>query len=697
MAKSDTPLDELELSRAYSPPHEAAWADTKAIHGFDTETIDGDVFMLSMAFEGYGGYVEESGGKILDSEEVWDYLTHKRARSALNMWYNLDFDADVILKSQLNSDQLAVLKVNNRVTEPLEAMENDDVEAIWDITYIPTKFLKIKDQHGHNYTHYDASQFFFSSLESAADEWLDAHKLSDTVETGLFGSNDSDRLREVVEGSDVAEWSDLPVSPGDEWTIDHAKDYIERNYSEIKKYARKDAELVRDLWCEAVAVGEEIGIPMGRPFSTGYLGESYLNEHLYEKPGIGPYEMAKFAWESYAGGRFEVIKRGDIGRVAGPDINSAYPAVISTLPDPKTLQWEYVEYPTVEKLKSADYGFVRATVSTDESRPIQPFAVKDTSDDILKYPALRDHDLTCLKEIFVNAWENDYLTDYEVKEAWIGHANSGTDYPFSFVEDLYAERQQAKAAGKSKLELLLKIVLNSMYGKFCQTTPKREKLTGARELEPHENFVPTLSLPDYIRTEYENGFVEWLEAGAWFNPFLAAYTTGMTRLQLHQSILEHGLEEDTVMLATDCLMIEQPAFDQSGFREAKVKDGLGNWDYDYEGHAFVVGAGIYQVDRTDKDETKVQTRGFREADLGAGGLREAAEKANGHINIESYRPKSLGEAIWLGQDVSDVGAFTENERSLNADMDSKRQWHTEASFDNLLDGVQESEPQILSG
>jgi len=674
MAKSDTPFDRLELSRAYAPPHQPEWAREKPVNGFDTETADGDVIMLSGAYEGFGGFVAHNDGEMLPPEDMWQYLTHTRARGAINVWYNLDFDTDVILKSVLNRKQMAVLTVNNTVTVPLEAMDGGDFK--WRITYIPGKFMKIKDSNKHVYTHYDASQFFFSSLEVAAQEWLGEKKLSDTVDVKQFGKKG-----------------------------DQVNDYIRAHWDKIETYARKDAVLVRDLWQEAIEVGEELGIPMGRPFSTGYLGESYLNAHLKEKPGIGPYDMAKMAWEAYAGGRFEVIKRGDIGPVAGPDINSAYPAIIANLPDPKTLVWDHTENPTVQDLKDADYGFVHATISTDETRPIQPFAVKDTSDDKLKYPALVNHEVTCLKEIFTNAHEHDYLDDYMIHEAWLGHDN-GAHYPFDFIPGLYDDRKTFADQGKKKTAMLLKIILNSMYGKFCQTTPKRRKLTDATELEDHEYFVSSLSLPKYIRDEYTDGFIEYLQAGSWFNPFLAAYTTGLTRLELHKRILEYGLEPYTVMLATDCLMIEQDAFESSNFatdlvpgENVSYEDQLGMWDYDYKGDAFVIGAGIYQVDKAD-GSSKVQTRGFKEVDLDATDLRHEAKQADGYVEIESTRPRSMSEAIWMGQDVSDIGQFIppeDNTRKLHPDMDSKRQWGQKATFDRLLSGTQKSQPIVLRG
>lgn len=651
MAKSDASFEQLELSKAYSPPHNPSFAEGKTVNGFDTETADGDIFMLSVAWDSCGAKAPHADGKILDSRTLWKYLTHERARSSLNMWYNLDFDANVFFKHVLDKEQMARLVVSGTV----ETSE-------YEITYIPSKFLKIKDSNGHSHTHYDAAQFFYTSLADASEEWLGEQKLQETIDVTQFGLTDGE-----------------------------ANEYIKDNLNTIQTYARKDAKLVRDLWKEAVSVGENLGIPMGKPFSTGYLAESYLNAKLPEKPGIGPREMASMAWEAYAGGRFEVIKRGDIGRVSGPDINSAYPHILQNLPDPKTLQWRHKLNPSIETLREADYGFVSATVTTDKDRPIQPFAIK--VDDKLNYPALVNHDITCVKDIFVNAYDYDYLEDYTIEEAWIAKDTPNTDYPFTFIDPLYNERKDFEANGKFKKGQWLKIVLNSMYGKTCQTTPKRRRVEGMTELSDKEHHVPNMSLPKMIREGYENGFVEYLEAGAWFNPFIAAYITGLTRLELHKRILEYGLEYDTVMLATDSLMIEQEPFEQSGFADDLVKSGLGNWDYDYEGSAFVIGAGVYQIDFDDGSH-KVKTRGFKEADL-AEGLRHAANTTEGNIEIESMRPRKVAEVIWQNEPVSDIGKFQSLSRDLAPDMDTKRVWEGRTTFNTLVEGTEGSKPLVV--
>lgn len=682
MAKSDRSLEEIDLNRAYTGPRTAAWGTDKRINGLDTETVDGDIFAISVAWDGSEGMVQHNDREPLTPSQIWQVLTDYKARSALNMWYNLDFDANVLLKAVLDKESLAELVVSG-------ATETEEYQ----ITYIQSKFLEIKHKENRNVcTHYDASQFFYTTLENAVSEWLDESKANDGLEAGLFGSNDPQQLEKIVENSDSLYWFELPVSEGDEWTLRHAWQYITDNWTDILHYAQRDAELVRNLWQKAVEVGESLEIPMGRPFSTGYLAESYLNFHMREKPGLGPREMAKIAWDSYAGGRFEVLKRGNVGRVVGPDINSAYPAILSELPDPKTLRWKRANNASISEIESSDYGFIRANVTTDPNRAIQPFAVKHEKQDKLVYPALTNQEVTCVKDIFIHAHKEGYILDYEPKEIWLGYETEGTWFPFNFVKPLYQDRQEAKKNGYGQRETLLKIVLNSMYGKTCQTTPKRRELGEPTDLENHENYVPDLSLPKLIREKYSEGFIESLQAGAWFNPFLASYITGLTRLELHKRITQYGLEDNTIMLATDCLMIEEEPFKKTDFKKDLVKDGLGYWDMEYSGGAFVIGAGVYQIDFDSPEKPpKVKTRGFSEADLEKG-LVNAAQKANGHIDIESTRPRTVAEVIWSNQELGNVGNFLRHEREIKPEMDTKRQWPSDTGFQELLEACQQSRP-----
>ena len=673
MSKSDRHLDEVKTGRARKPLGKPTFAEDKPVNGLDTETADGDIFAIGVAYDD-GDYQAAIGDeKPLTGVEVLSFITQKRMRSAINVWYNLNFDANVILKA-LPRRNLKELRLSN-TTEFEDAKGRN-----WRITYIPKKCLEVRDEGDHVYRHFDASQFTYSgSLENAAGDWLGVEdgKLNDGLEVERFGKTEDGRLN----------------------------DYIQSKKPDIRKYLRRDCELTADIFEEIRTIGEEVvdpPIPFGKPYSTGYVAADYVRNRLEYKPGYASTEVQTAAWESYRGGRFEVFKRGHVGEVYGADINSAYPAVMANLPDPSTLKWGgfgrgRINEITDEVLEEADFGFVRVKASTDPERAIQPFAVKNPDEaGRVEYPALQNAEVWALVDTFRFARDAGYLLDYDVKEAVLGFETDDTTYPFRFFEDLYTERKTLEAEGKKRQATLLKIVMNSLYGKTCQTTVKYDRIDEKTPVEEVLDGKTTI-----VTDEDGQPYAEYVAAGRLFNPVLAAYITGLTRLQLHESVVNHGLEDATVMFATDCIMVEADAFEASGlYDEAEAEpdsyaEALGGWDYDYVGDAFVVGSGVYGV--VTEDGYKKSVRGFRELNRGDDRLRELAADNPEGIPVETTRPVTIGDALHRGTPLSEVGVFTETERTLTAAMDTKRTWRNDPDFADLLEGVEVSKPKLLRG
>lgn len=677
MTKSDAPLSEIGTSNARKPQRNSDLFHRDApIHAWDTETRDGDVFMLSCSPDDAGAFVrtaDDYGGTYPDtipSARLLENLCRKRFRAGVNVWYNLGFDAQVLFKG-LGSDVVRDLRHTTQATF-------EEGGTKYALTYIPGKFLKI-EKGRDTWEHYDIAQILPGGLATNAAEWLDRDKMGDTVDVDRFG--------------DVA--------------------YLIDNRAEIERYARIDADLTRDLWHKFVSVAESslLKIPCGKPYSTGYLAYAYLNHHI-PKPGWGLDAAQSLAWDAFRGGRFEVLERGVVGDVAVPDINSAYPAVLSELPDPATVAWtlEGQESPvTMGALRRADWGFVDVTVSTWDGR-IQPFAVKP--DGAVVYPRLSDARVTVLVDTFLWAVQEGLVTDYTLHRAALARETDATRYPFGFLKELYDRRNRWKRQGRDHGQRLLKIVYNSMYGKTAQTNLRGRWVDGptdANDLKPHQSFkVPSDSGGRALIVSQESGSI--------FNPFLAAHITGRTRLELLKRVFEYGLQDDVVMFATDSLMVRAEAFEASDFHRDLV-DGstLGAWDYDARGDAVVVGSGVYEVWRSDVDETafhtggrqtlsdvreltaagvKTGTRGFREADLD-GSLWTNLEATGGDaFEITNYRPVSMGEAMSQTKlSLSDVGAFRETGRPLRAGFDSGRVWERdEPTFADLFARSEASEP-----
>lgn len=696
MSKSDTPLHRIDVSRARDRLTQPAWHGERPIHGFDTETSDGTLFMLSVAADGYEGYTVDNIGDATDgdvtplsTDRVLDELTKGKFRKGVGVWYNLKFDVDVIF-SRLPRRNLKELRLQNRT-------EYEDYE----LSYIPGKALTIR-RNGQKYEHYDVSQILPGGLNSVADEWLQGRSKLETAE------------------ADVERFGD--------------GDYVRENIGAIREYAERDAELTRDVWSAFVEVAEgEVGIPCGRPYSTGYIAADYLRSTLDAKPGWALNSMQQMAWDAYHGGRFEVARRGEVGDSVVPDINSAYPNEMAELPDPSTLVWEMDDDPTADRLREADYGFVEVTVTTDAEKPLQPFAVK--IDDAVRYPALDGHRLTVLVDEFLFALDEGMLTDYEIHKAALGSEEEYTLHPYSFVDEMYEKRKTWEDPDtepyRPKAARVLKIVLNSMYGKTCQTDLRARLLDDDEQMSMEDvNDLPA-SERFVAAHNGESKVIVRQVGGKLFNPFIAAYITGRTRLELLRRIVEYDLEDATHMLATDSLTIDREAFEATDFADDLVKPGLGNWDYDARGDAFIVGSGVYEVALRNDDgaplyeptdgapddvgyvaegsvyasdtrATKTGTRGFREADLD-GGLRAAAEEAGDsrEIPIENQRPITLNEALNPYSDkydLTDVARFDKMERTLSSDFDGGRDWsNDEPTYSDLLDGAEESEPLTYDG
>jgi len=692
MSKSDTPLEEIDLDPAYGPaPTPKYHRDTNAaVFGWDTETADGQPFSVAVAGPNKTEVLAENVYEPVQPRELFAGLTRRKYADALNVWYNMSFDAEVALRAILDDQQLADLYATGATSGR---------DGRYQVKYVRGKFLSIRDVEGqYTWTHYDAMQFFYyQPLEAAAQSFLDRGKADDGLDTSKFGPGDF-------------------VTGGRRTWLN---EYVVRNWFDIRTYVQQDAELVRDLFSELVRYAENQGIPFGKPYSTGYVAGMYMSEQFGgQKPNLGPPEVFNLAWKSYFGGRFEVFERGGVGRVVGPDINSAYPAVMRDLPNPGTLTWYLGDEATFDRLADAELGIVDARVTTDASRRIQPFAWKDRPGDPVIYPALENSRVQVLAPVFVWAVRNGYVTDYEILDAAAGVDHGGASYPYAWIGDLYDKRKTLKANGNMVGDLTYKLILNSLYGKTVQTTPRAEYVdrdtveVNGREVEAY--VAPDGSWRFRLPDDFPDGLnvqgavSEQLEAGKWWNPLIATYITGMTRFELLRAVHDAGLTDDVVMFATDCIMVREDAYDASGFDQKHVmdadplddvkpdpSDALGKWDEDYRGDAFVIGPGIYEVDKG--EDVKLKTRGFNEKALrnSYGTLSDAAAAASDDgIVIENNRPKSLGEAAWSGGDWSDVGAFGTVTRTLRPDLDRKRDWPAADTFEDLLGDKQYGNPLV---
>jgi len=267
-------------------------------------------------------------------------------------------------------------------------------------------------------------------------------------------------------------------------------------------------------------------------------------------------EASRFA---YAGGRFELFKIGYHHETAySYDIRSAYPSAIRNLPNLTTGTWEHVTAPkTISTFGVYRIKFSHSTLMT--TRPM-PFYYRDMRSAV-HFPNI------------VEGWYwspeakiAEYLgDDAEILEGWV-YTDTG-ERPFSWIEDTYNLRAEWKAAGNPS-QIALKLLMNSMYGKFAQ----RVGYKGKESPQWHQ--------------------LEW-----------AGFITSHCRAKLFQAMLEANNKGSLIAVETDGIFTSQP------LELLTVGNALGEWGCETYESLIYLQSGFYFKKPFGK-EWQSRSRGF---------------------------------------------------------------------------------------
>lgn len=266
-------------------------------------------------------------------------------------------------------------------------------------------------------------------------------------------------------------------------------------------------------------------------------------------------EVSRAAQHAYAGGRFEMFK---VGRhpdtVYSYDINSAYPSVIATLPSLAGTTW--VHHTCKNKHAPArPFSLYRIRFRSYTKKELDrlghpPFPLwQRRPNGCVSYgPGVEGWYWTPEYEAALLYYGNDI----DVIE-WYEWQGDPDNRPFAWVEDVYRQRQEYKRQGMGA-ERILKLGLNSLYGKMVQQLGAREDADGWH-------------LPPFHQ-------LEW-----------GGYVTSATRAKL---FLAASLNPSAVIaFETDGLFSMEPL-------PLDVGKGLGQWEADtIEGGITYVQSGVY--------------------------------------------------------------------------------------------------------
>lgn len=559
--------------------------------GIDTETYKGYVKLIC----------DDSGRyKEIDSfESIIDFLTHRRFRESFNWFYNIKFDFESIIK-YLDYSELLKLYQDKQI-------EYNKIQ----INYLDKKFFSIQDEHNNNYYFYDLYNFLDTSLNKASQKFLKDSKL-DCIDGNLLNTS---------------------------------LEYWEKYKENIIEYCIQDANLTKRLadyfWN---VVYKNMNYYPKRPFSKGKIAEEYFLSQCYI-PTINniPVKVLEYAYNSYFGGRFELLQKGYFEQVYSYDIKSAYPKQIAGLIDFSKGDWLEVK----EVNPDAYTGFYDCICSANEHH-FSPFIRKAGELNLFPNGKFRQFLTKQEYEFIEQHFENCALSVVKGYEFY----PESLIYPFkSEIERLYDWKERET---DEDIKYCVKIFMNSLYGKTIQVSG------------------------DGNRT------------GKLFNPIYASLITSQTRITLLTLALQQP--DSIIMFSTDAVHSKSKL-------NVPSKPKLGDFSKDFEGEGVYIMSDVYNLWNTKKGKTKNKIRGFAlamEKDLDSDILLLKDILYNMKESKYEYttkRPYHLGECLLhkKARKIEDLNIFAEVKKTIDVNGDKKRFW-----MDAFSTGREALKKQIFS-
>jgi hypothetical protein len=449
---------------------------------------------------------EECLGFIADAPLRYQYVS-----------FAFDYDVTMILKD-LRPERLTRLmdrdvRTRKNYVHPIEVGD-------YEIDYLPRKEFKVRRKGG---------------------QWV---RIDDTF--GIFASSFVVALTRWQIGSD-AERENIAKHKA-------ARSTHKVNMS-VRKYCAKECEFLAELMTRVRAACVVAECVPRRWQGAGMLAERMLsNHHVNDYQALPPHHILERSCHAFFGGRFETTVQGLIDSPTGYDINSAYPFALTLLPCLKHATW------TSKKsewgLHKVEWSYTGAERNTRLGLGMLgpfPYRRKDGS---IYYPAAGSG--WYWSPEVQTAQRGKSRFKIHVKESYYLHTDCDC-VPFAWVPDLYEQRKQL---GKSDAGYILKLALNSLYGKTAQTIGK-----------------PRFG-----------------------SPVWAGMITSITRAMLYGVCRKAWRQNVSVyMLATDGIVVSRP------IEGLSVGGGLGEWERtDYPSLCIVL-PGLYFVPG---QYDVVKTRGY---------------------------------------------------------------------------------------
>ncbi len=452
---------------------------SKRLWGFDAETYGNynKFIMVSL-------YGDENVNKSFYKKE--DFIEYLIRNSKPDKCDNIGFSNGYVVATNLNFDMLAVFAGTKYFGDLDIFIRNSNMILARFCTHVSYEWRIIKDKRV-KYAHKRYIDFIdtFSFAKFSVEKWGKILKIPKLPKPGFLG-------KKPRNGAEMAT--------------------LERYNKQDSKISYLAMKLIQKGYND---LGGNLKITVSST-SLDLFRRKYFKGIWFKptKPCVSYLNMG------YYGGRTEVIKRGNISglNLKYYDVNSLYPYVMQKeYPDPNSCTFSRcVKMSTIEKYE----GVAHVVIETPPSMyiPYIPFRKPDK----LIFP--------------VGAFEGYYTffelrraikLGYKIREIKSAYIYLAKIKPFKrYVTDLYALRLKYKAI-KSPLELIIKLSLNSLYGKFAQKTDFKEIIVHeskvTMEMLNKAAFMPDRTGDFFIFKE------PYKDIPHFINPIMAIYTTAYAR------------------------------------------------------------------------------------------------------------------------------------------------------------------------
>jgi hypothetical protein len=453
----------------------------------------------------------------LSTAELVDFLWSLRWKSkgSTFVWFSAHYDVNHIARDLSQGGKDALFN-----SEPV-------VFKGYKLHYFTRKFLRIKklDSNESAVTIYDVWSFFGSSFIKACEKFL---------------VND-------------AQWKEHQEKI--EWGKKARVAFQQRDFEEMREYNLAECQLLVKMMNNIEGMLTRNDLSLSRWYGPSALAGTILRsndiqlEYPDETEWLEDYpQLREPFYCAYFGGRIEAFQLGSFRKVYYYDINSAYPTALSQV-------WRVSENWEHHKKYSNLFASVwHIRWKLPKTCHIGLFPFRDSTGSIYFPSAGEGWYWQPEIEYALKYWK-PYITVLE------GYSQRQRKSKMTeLVLALYKKRQQLKAI-KDDSEYVLKIALNSMYGKFAQRLGKA----------PYRNLC-------------------W-----------AGYTTSYTRARLLEA--SHKNPKNIIAFATDGII------STALIKGLKFSKELGDWSADTWKKAAVLMPGIYFLEND--EDVKTGIRGFK--------------------------------------------------------------------------------------